>query len=139
MYVTQIDEKIIRGVKIRTKNADETNPETSKITGLWQRFYEDVAPRLAKNASILGVYCNYESDFTGEFDVVAGTDMLEGNGISDAVTIQAGKYLVFEGRGAMPQAVIDTWSKIWEYFSSDKAEQMDATQVLEKLKEAKLL
>jgi len=120
MYVTQIDEKIVKGIKVRTKNVDEISPDTSKISGLWQRFYHDVAPKLSKEASILGVYCNYESGFTGEFDVLAGSDMLKSDG--DSVTIKGGRYLVFEGKGGMPQTVIDTWSKIWEYFSSGNPE-----------------
>jgi len=128
MYVTEIDQKTVKGIKVRTKNADEMSSDTSKISGLWQRFYVDVAPRLGKEASVLGVYCNYESDFTGEFDVVAGSDMLESDVASDfdSITIQAGRYLVFEGKGSMPQAVIYTWSRIWEYFSSSEPEYIRA-------------
>lgn len=101
MNVTQIGEKIIKGIKVRTKNHDEMNPDSSKTSSLWQRFDGNLAPRLAKEASVLGGYCNYESDFTGEFDVVADSDMLEGDGgISDYITIQAGRYLVFEGEGS---------------------------------------
>jgi predicted transcriptional regulator YdeE len=122
VYVTHINQRTVKGIRVRTKNADEMSPDTSKIMGLWQRFYADVAPRLGKEASVLGVYCNYESDFTGEFDVIAGSDMLESDVASDSVTIQAGRYLIFEGKGSMPQAVIDTWSRIWEYFSSDNPE-----------------
>lgn len=126
MYVTDINQKTIKGIKVRTKNADEMSPDTSKISGLWQHFYTDVAPHLGKEATVLSVYCNYESDFTGEFDVVAGSDVLESDVAYDSVTIQAGRYLVFEGKGSMPQAVIDTWSRIWEYFSSNKPEYIRA-------------
>ncbi|MDO6682215.1 GyrI-like domain-containing protein [Oceanobacter sp. 5_MG-2023] len=122
MYVTQINEKTVKGIKVRTKNADEMSPDTSKISGLWHRFYRDIAPTLSKEASILGVYCNYESDFTGEFEELAGSDMIKGDGAVDSVTIKGGRYLVFEGNGSMPQTVIDTWSKIWEYFGSDNPE-----------------
>lgn len=34
MYVTQIDEMTVRGIKVRTKNTDEGNPDTSQIEGL---------------------------------------------------------------------------------------------------------
>lgn len=126
MYVTKIDEKKVTGIKVRTKNADEISPDTSKISGLWQRFYVDVAPQLRKDASVLGVYSNYESDFTGEFDVLAGSDILDSDIACDSVTIQAGKYLVFEGKGSMPQVVIDTWSEVWSYFGSNEAEHIRA-------------
>ncbi|EXJ09057.1 GyrI-like domain-containing protein [Nitrincola nitratireducens] len=71
-------------------------------------------------------YCNYESDFIGEFDVLAGSDELEGDVAYDSVTIQEGRYLVFEGSRSMPQAVIETWSKIWECFSSSEPEYIRA-------------
>jgi len=123
VYVTLLDEISIKGIAVRTKNADEMSPDTSKILGLWQRFYCDIAPTLSKEARIFGVYCNYESDFTGEFDVLAGSDMLKDDSADDVVmVIKRGRYLVFEGKGDMPQVVIDTWSEIWEYFSSDNPE-----------------
>lgn len=126
MYITQIDAKTVTGIKVRTKNADEMNYDTSKISGLWQHFYADVAPHLEKDANVIGVYSNYESDFTGEFDVLAGSDMFESDIASESVTIRAGKYLVFEGKGSMPQVVIETWSKVWSYFSSNEAEHIRA-------------
>lgn len=126
MYITDINQRTVKGIKIRTKNADEMSPDTSRISGLWQRFCADVAPCLGKEASVLGVYCNYESDFNGEFDVVAGSDMLESDVASDSVTIQAGRYLVFESKSSMPKAVIDTWYRIWDYFSSSEPEYIRA-------------
>lgn len=126
MYVTQLEQQTVRGIKVRTKNANEMNPSTAKIAGLWQRFYVEVAPELADAAGVMGVYSHYESDFTGEFDVLAGSDLLESDKAQDSVTIQAGKYLVFEGQGEVPQVVIDTWSQVWDYFSSDEAEHTRA-------------
>ena len=35
------------------------------------------------------------------------------------VTIPAGNYVVFTAHGSMPQALIQTWGAIWEYFSGD--------------------
>jgi predicted transcriptional regulator YdeE len=37
-----------------------------------------------------------------------------------AVSINAGNYLVFKGVGEMPQAVIEAWENIWDYFSSSR-------------------
>lgn len=119
MYITHINEKKVIGIKVRTKNADEMISEISKISGLWHQFYADIAPQLERDANIFGVYSNYESDFTGEFDVLAGSDIFKSDIERDSVTIQAGKYLVFDGKGSTPQVVSDTWSKIWNYFGSD--------------------
>jgi predicted transcriptional regulator YdeE len=79
---------------------------------------------LKDGATVFGVYRNYESDFAGEFDVMAGSDNIEESatsGLEDGL-IQSGSYLLFEAKGDMPQVVVDTWSKIWAYFSSGDSE-----------------
>jgi predicted transcriptional regulator YdeE len=39
---------------------------------------------------------------------------------TQTVQIQAGQYLVFRGKGAMPQAVIDAWMQIWQHFGQPR-------------------
>lgn len=121
MTLVQIDEKTISGISIRTKNSDEMQPQTSKISGLWQQFYQEIASNLQEGATVFGVYYNYESDASGEFSVMAGSDKVaeSKNNNLEEVTIKTGKYLVFKEPGEMPQIVINTWSKIWDYFSAD--------------------
>lgn len=34
------------------------------------------------------------------------------------VTLDAGTYLLFEGRGEMPAVVFATWSSIWNFFAA---------------------
>jgi predicted transcriptional regulator YdeE len=103
-------------------------PEVSKIRGLWQRFYDVIAPNLMNGATIFGVYHNYESDASGEFSVLAGADQINVSSScsTDKVLIQSGNYLLFEAKGDMPQVVIDTWSKVWEYFESGGSEYQRA-------------
>jgi predicted transcriptional regulator YdeE len=57
---------------------------------------------------------------TGDFDVIACSDEQSIN-LRDSVTVttHAGSYLVFSGEGEMPDAIIDLWGEIWQYFSSD--------------------
>ncbi|WP_423064996.1 GyrI-like domain-containing protein [Enterobacter cloacae] len=38
------------------------------------------------------------------------------NNYFENIVIETGEYLVFEARGSMPDAIIDTWSHIWSYF-----------------------
>lgn len=124
MKPIQVDEKTISGISVRTKNANEMQPQTSRIGGLWHQFYQKIAPNLQEHATVFGVYYNYESDASGEFSVMAGSDKVvepEINTLENVVT-QPGKYLVFKETGEMPQVVINTWSKIWDYFSADTAE-----------------
>lgn len=108
------------GFRVRTKNEDEMEPSTAKIGALWHKFYTQAAPQLANGSKVYGVYTNYESDFTGLFDVVACSDTLTLENLKDAskVTIQSGKYLVFSTQGKLPQAVTDLWGEIWRYFNS---------------------
>jgi predicted transcriptional regulator YdeE len=120
MYVTQLEEKNIYGIATRTKNRDEMNYETSKIAPLWEKFYQDVPINYQNGDQIYGVYYNYESDFNGEFNVMAGSDRVNSN--LETVKIEKGNYLVFEGEGQMPHIVIETWSRIWEYFTDINSE-----------------
>jgi len=118
MHIVQVAEKQIRGISIRTKNADEMNPGTSKIGKLHQRFDENVAVNYKNGVRVYGVYFDYESDASGEFSVLAGSDHAEsGTEKLESVTIPAGRYLVFEGKGEMPGVVLEIWAKIWGYFS----------------------
>ncbi|MCC6138128.1 MAG: GyrI-like domain-containing protein, partial [Bdellovibrionaceae bacterium] len=92
----------------------------NKIGNLWNNFYINVSKNLQSNSVVYGVYYNYESDMNGEFDVLAGSDLVDsspGQKLDD-VTLKEGRYLVFSQEGEMPQAVIDGWVQVWQYFSS---------------------
>ncbi|MCT4640980.1 MAG: GyrI-like domain-containing protein [Bacteriovoracaceae bacterium] len=105
------------GITVRTKNANEINPKTAQIGKLWESFYKDIFVNLSAGTSIIGVYSNYESDQNGAFDVSACSDQ-KINGLNK-ITLKSGNYLVFTGKGEMPNAVINTWKEIWDYFSND--------------------
>lgn len=73
------------------------------------------------DAYTYGIYHNYESDADGKFDVLVGTDSIL-SADADALgwrsaNIACGLYLVFEVKGAVPQAVIEAWQFIWQYFA----------------------
>jgi len=126
MRVEEIEEKIIYGISTRTKNSNEMNPKTAKIGALWQKFDSTVKVNYKDDERVYGVYYNFESDANGEFDVLTGyktsSDKL------DAIKIQKGKYLVFNKTfeetddNTRIQAIIETWGKIWEYFSNEDSQ-----------------
>jgi len=126
MDIVEIDEKVIFGISIRTTNANEMNPKTAKIAKMWQKFDSEVDVDYQGGERVYGVYYNYESDANGEFDVLAGYEK-ENNSL-DKVVITKGKYLLFHGKADTPdddarvQAVIETWGKVWEYFSNEGSE-----------------
>ena len=126
MRLEEIEEKIIYGISTRTKNSNEMNPETAKIGAIWQKFDSTVDANYKDGEKVYGVYYNYESDANGEFDVLAGYETL--NDKLDKVTIQKGKYLVFNKTfeqtddSTRIQAIIKTWGRIWEYFSNENSQ-----------------
>ena len=122
----EVQAKTVTGLQIRTKNADEMNPETQKIAPLWGRFYSEVLPTLSEGATLYGVYHNYESDAQGEFDVLVGADSLEETEEMKSVALQAGKYLMFPVKGELPQAIIDTWIQVWAYFEDPSIDERRA-------------
>lgn len=124
MKIVQLNEKKIKGISTRTTNAGEMNPLTAKIGALHQKFDATVPVNYKDGARVYGVYYNYESDHSGEYSVMAGADLVD-KAIADTletVTLPAGAYMVFDAKGEVPQIVIETWSKIWEYFSTGDAQ-----------------
>lgn len=110
----------VKGLMVRTRNADEAKTETARIGKLWNDFASQVVPRMNSDAQVYGVYYGYESDASGAFDVLAGCDKdpaLAAHGRAWAcVNLSPGSYLVFESRGSMPKALVTTWFEIWSYF-----------------------
>lgn len=115
------------GISVRTTNQAELNPETAKISGLWQTFFNTYFAKLPKDSGIYRIYHNYQSDINGEFEVTASWNHdcnnpeLE-NDTLESVTIPAGKYLVFSEQGTMPDAVIAAWKKVWAYFNDSNCQ-----------------
>ena len=126
MRVEEIEDKLIYGIATRTKNADEMSQESAKIGAIWQKFDATVDVDYKSGQRVYGVYYNFESDANGEFDVLAGYEVPDIN--LESVKIQKGKYLVFSKTfqesddAAREQAIIETWGKIWEYFSNEDSE-----------------
>lgn len=124
----QIPAFSVAGVAVRTRNSEEMNPAIARLGDLWGRFFsqgwQHQLPSRSEDARIYGVYSGYESNEHGAFDVTAGmavADPALAQAVPGAacVDVQAGDYLVFTGRGEMPQMVIDTWVRIWHYFAQN--------------------
>ena len=112
-------EKIIKGISIRTNNANEMEPSKAKIGQLHQQFDKQIEVNYAKGERVYAVYYNYESDASGDYTVMTGFDGHHQDCDDlETLAIQAGNYLVFNAKGEIPQIVIEIWGQIWEYFSS---------------------
>lgn len=123
MQIKTVSGKTIAGLTARTDNESEFGPN-GKIPGLWQTFDNSVPVDYVGGERVYGVYFDYESDHTGSFSVLAGTDSVKAADNQDLtkVEIPSGKYLVFKVEGDMPQIAVEAWTHVWEYFSSSTPE-----------------
>ena len=123
MDVVKLDKKIIKGLSVRTANSKEANPKTARIGALYRRFDTEVPVDYKNGARVYGVYYDYESDASGEYSVLAGSDQIDDSVESklEQVTIASGRYVIFNAKGEVPKVIIETWIKIWDYFSAKDA------------------
>lgn len=121
MKTVEIHGLTVQGLRVRTCNADEMQPETARIGPLWANFASQIAPHMAPGAQAYGVYHHYESDVHGAFDVLAGASALRPQlGAASTlacVDMASGLYLVFDASGKPPQAVVEAWETVWRYFA----------------------
>ena len=124
MKIIDVQQQTVQGISVRTKNSDEMNPKTGKIGGLWGNFSKSFGPHMSNDDQVYGVYCAYESDHNGEFNVLAGMKNVSDEAQKslaeplETVTLEAGRYAVFSGTGAMPQEVVEVWQEIWQHFNA---------------------
>ncbi|EKF9639193.1 effector binding domain-containing protein [Vibrio cholerae] len=121
MNVNNIDGFEVVGLSVRTTNASELNPSTAKIGQLWERFYANAGQKLSERSKVYGVYTNYESDSKGAFDVIACSDELSTEVLLDAIKVEivSGNYVVFSAMGELPQAVLNLWAVVLNFFDSE--------------------
>lgn len=116
----QVEGFIVTGFSVRTQNKDEFNEKTAKLPTLWQQFYNS---ELASNTKTFGVYSNYDSDANGYYTVTAGIKLNRAQTGLNEMAIKTGNYLVFEGKGLMPGAVVEAWQRVWNFFETNKEYQ----------------
>lgn len=116
--IVELDSFIVNGIKKRTKNNQEINPDTAKIAPLWREFQETILPKARQSSKTYGIYYNYKLDHNDEYDLMAGLTDLEGSHL-EKIVIPQKKYLCFEKSGEMPGIVFELWQKIWAYFEND--------------------
>ena len=125
MEIVQVESFIVQGLHIRTCNEIEMNPDTAKIPQHVQFVDSNVGIDYKSGARAYSVYYNYESDVTGDFDILMGSNEVSSSEVAlTSVEIVAGQYLKFESEGEFPEAVINAWKSVWVYFSSSNCEHI---------------
>jgi len=116
--VISLEEKTVVGFLVKTTN--ENNKAMMDIGRLWGEFlkegtYDAVSSKV--NAKSIGLYTDYEGDFTKPYNFLACCEVSNPNSIpANMVTkkIPEGKYARFIIRGHVQQAVGEFWSRLWE-------------------------
>jgi len=112
--LVEIEKRIVSGLKIRTTNEDWKC--IADMGALWQDFFEKNVPGSVKNAvgnQTYGVYNNYESDLTKPYDYTAGIQVSISDSSFESITIPAGTYAKFSGKGNVQEAVGAIWKDVW--------------------------
>jgi len=118
---SMLEMKLI-GICVRTNNAQEANPETSKIGALLAQFFSQNMAQSIPDRKNRGVticcYTEYDSDAQGDYLYFVGEEVTSLNDIPDflkGLTISASKYTKFTtDEGQMPAVVISAWQEIWQ-------------------------
>ena len=116
-------ELTIIGIETRTINRAEMAPSTAKIPVLWRRFFDEriaeKIPNKKPQGPVMAAYAKYESDHTGPYSLVIGLEVNSLESIPSGMTgltIPGGQFLVFTAQGPMPNALIETWTSVWNHF-----------------------
>lgn len=109
------------GIKMRTNNKIEMNPETNKIGKIIQKYHSNNFSSKIKNRTKPGttycIYTEYESDYNSDYTYFVGEEVSSFEEVDSefsTLVIPAQKYAKFaNGPGKMPEICIDCWKKIW--------------------------
>jgi predicted transcriptional regulator YdeE len=100
--------------------ARASNAKPEKVGDLWRSFHAlggATAIAARQSDAVYNVYCEYESDHTGEYTVVIGcavdADAAAPKGMKK-IAIEAGGFAVYEAAGELPRSVWETWVRIWK-------------------------
>ena len=114
--IVELKEKKVTGISRKTTN--ENMQAVSDIGQVWGEFIGmgvcESIPNKA-DTSTIGLYADYEGDFTKPYMFLAGCEVTKFTGDSKLTekTILAGKYAMFSVRGHIQQAVGAAWNEIW--------------------------
>ncbi len=116
--IVELEEKIVEGLEVKTTN--ENGRSIQDIANMWQTFfmqgiYDKVENKV--NGKTIGLYTDYEKDYTKPYNFVACTEVSENSkNMENRVVkvIPKGKYAKFVIHGDVQNAVGQAWQEIWK-------------------------
>jgi predicted transcriptional regulator YdeE len=106
------------GISIRTTNAN--NQSRQDLGKLWGQFFaENIAAKIPNkiSSSILCIYTDYESDYTGKYTSIIGVPVSTLEEIPNGFIgreFKPDNFQKFVAKGEMTSAVVNTWIDIWQ-------------------------
>lgn len=113
-----LEEKTVTGYMVNTTN--ENNKAMTDIGVLWGKFLQNGAYNLISNRineKSIGLYTDYEGDYTKPYNFLAGCEVLNSDNIPAGMAakkIPGGRYARFSIKGDVQKAVGEFWTKLWE-------------------------
>lgn len=105
------------GIEVTTSNQNAQS--IADIGELWARFFDeqifDQIP-YKEEENIYMVYTDYTSRHSGTYTALLGAKVPSLDYVPKNMTgksFNGGVFMKFVAKGQMPQALIDTWQKIW--------------------------
>lgn len=131
MNYQTIEKFYIIGISTRTTN--ENGQSAADLDKLWGRFWgEEIQKQIPNqvNDDVYAVYTDYETDFTGPYTAIIGAAVRSLDNIPEGfvgITIEKTDYQKFISKGKMPEAITNTWMKIWQDEDLNRSYKADFT------------
>lgn len=119
MEYRKVHEQEIKIIGVAHKTTNENGKAAHDIPAFWQDFFTKNSAALIPNRidqDILGIYTDYEGDFTKPYNFIIGCRVSSFDSIPEgmvAKSIPASNYVVYTARGKQPDALLATWNTIW--------------------------
>lgn len=107
----------IVGISVETTNKD--SQAMKDIGELWSRFFdEQIFDKIPykEEENIYMVYTDYSSNYQGTYTALLGARVASLDYVPENMhgqSFSGGIFEKFVAKGDMPEALIDTWKKIW--------------------------
>lgn len=108
----------IIGITVRTTN--KNNQAKEDLEKLWGQFFsENLMAKIPNKASnqIFAVYTDYKSNFTEDYTTIIGIPVTTLENIPAGFigrAFQPENFQKYIAKGRMPEAVVNTWTEIWQ-------------------------
>jgi predicted transcriptional regulator YdeE len=119
MKTTRMNSFQVIGIKVRTTN--ENMQAAKDIPALWEQFmtnniFEKIPNK--QNNDVYAIYTNYESDYTGAYDMIIGCkvyNLSEVPSEMSALEIPETSYQEFTAEGKLNDNIVyNKWMEIWQ-------------------------